>query len=372
LQGLSKGGVHLKKKRVSPMVIIMFILLIGGLMFLGMNQIKISKAMKSQGMLVNEQHKLIMELQEVIAEFRNPKNGVNYNGQLAVDGAQLINSAGSPIQLRGMSSHGIMWYPEFTNYRAIATTKQFGANVFRIAMYIDQEKGYVYNPKESKLALYMALENTLGADMYAIVDWHVLRDENPLKYVREAVNFFEEVSSRYADEPGVIYEICNEPNGETSWADIKLYSDQVIPVIRNHSPNAVILVGTPNYSSDIKKAVDDPLSYDNIMYTYHFYTGYSGDGFKSNLRYALENNTPVFVTEWGLNYDPGTTIINYNRAEEFLTLLNDYKISWVNWSLCNKDEVYSAISPSDTRISGWSIDELTETGEFIFKALSLE
>jgi hypothetical protein len=218
----------------------------------------------------------------------------------------------------------------------------------------------------------MALENTLGADMYAIVDWHVLRDENPLKYVREAVNFFEEVSSRYADEPGVIYEICNEPNGETSWADIKLYSDQVIPVIRNHSPNAVILVGTPNYSSDIKKAVDDPLSYDNIMYTYHFYTGYSGDGFKSNLRYALENNTPVFVTEWGLNYDPGTTIINYNRAEEFLTLLNDYKISWVNWSLCNKDEVYSAISPSDTRISGWSIDELTETGEFIFKALSLE
>ncbi len=323
-------------------------------------------------MIIVEQEELIEGLYEMIAELSMPKNGVKYNGQLSVEGLHLVNDVGEAIQLRGMSSHGIMWFPEFTNYRAIATTKSFGANVFRIAMYTDQEKGYVYNPKESKSALYMALENTLGADMYAIVDWHVLRDENPLKYVDEAVEFFGEVSSRYANEPGVIYEICNEPNGDTSWGDIKNYADQVIPIIRNNSPNAVILVGTPNYSTNIIKAVDDPLPYDNIMYTYHFYTGYSGDGFKRNLSYALENNTPIFVTEWGLSYDTGTALVNYDRAIVFLDFLNDNNISWVNWSLCNKDEVYSVISPSDFRISGWKLEELTENGKFVFKALSME
>ena len=37
---------------------------------------------------------------------------VAINGQLQVVGTKLTNQNGYPIQLRGMSSHGIQWYSQ--------------------------------------------------------------------------------------------------------------------------------------------------------------------------------------------------------------------------------------------------------------------
>ncbi len=41
------------------------------------------------------------------------------HGQLQVIGNQLCNQYGQPIQLRGMSSHGLQWYPQFVNYDSL-------------------------------------------------------------------------------------------------------------------------------------------------------------------------------------------------------------------------------------------------------------
>lgn len=317
-----------------------------------------------------EQQEKIVALQEEIEELKNPKNGVKYNGALGVVGSNLINKKGEVIQLRGLSSHGLMWFPEFTNYRAIETTKKYGANVFRIALYTDQEKGYIYNPDEAKRLLFMALENTLGADMYGIVDWHILEDGDPNQYVEQAMAFFDEVSARYANEPGVIYEICNEPNGDTTWEEIKAYANKIIPVIRNNAPDAIILVGTPKFCTDIKKVVEDPLEYKNILYTYHLYTAYNKGDYKEKIEYALENKIPLFVSEWGINHEKETGTIAYEKAEAFLDFLNQNDISWVNWSLCNKQEEYSVISASSLRLCQWEDKDLTENGRFIMKALS--
>ena len=208
------------------------------------------------------------------------KNGIEKNGQLLVKGTNLVNEKGEIIRLKGMSSHGLMWYPEYINTRSLNTLSQYGANVIRLAMYTDQNKGYIYNKKESMKNLLQGIENALGADMYAIVDWHTLKDNNPNMHIEEAKEFFDEISTRYKNETGVIYEIFNEPNGETSWEDIKEYANNIIPIIRKNSPNAIILVGTPNYCVDIKSAINDPLEYENIMYTYHLYTGTSDGGYK--------------------------------------------------------------------------------------------
>lgn len=318
---------------------------------------------------LREQQEKIIALQEAIEELKNPKNGVKYNGALRVVGTELVNKKGEAIQLRGLSSHGIMWFPEFTNYRAIATTKKYGANVFRIALYTEQENGYIYNPDEAKKLFFMALENTLGADMYAIVDWHTLKDENPNQYVKQAMAFFDEVSARYAHEPGVIYEICNEPSGDTTWEEIKEYAHKVIPVIRKNAPDAIILVGTPKFCTDIKKVAEDPLDYKNILYTYHLYTAYNEGDYKEKIEYVLEEGIPLFVSEWGINHEKEEDAIAYEKAEAFLDFLNEKNISWVNWSLCNKQEEYSVISPSSSRLSNWAEKDLTENGRFIMKAL---
>lgn len=80
------------------------------------------------------------------------------------------------------------------------------------------------------------------------------------------------MTEKLKGEKHVLYEICNEPNSGCSWEDIKTYANEVIPVIRENAPEAVILVGTPTWSQKIEKPQNDPITgYDNIMYTLHFY-----------------------------------------------------------------------------------------------------
>ena len=109
-------------------------------------------------------------------------------------------------------------------------------------------------------------------DMYVLIDWHILSDCNPETYKKEAKEFFAEMSAEYAEYNNILYEICNEPNGQTSWEQIKAYAEEIIPVIRENDKDGIIIIGTPNWSQYVKEAAANPITgYDNIMYTLHFY-----------------------------------------------------------------------------------------------------
>ncbi len=298
--------------------------------------------------------------------------GVAANGQLSVKDGRLVNRHGQPVQLRGMSSHGLMWYPAYVNAQAMLTIKKRGANLFRAAMYTDHDSGG-YNGGDrarifNKLMMFMAVENALACDMYIIVDWHLLKEENPLKTVDSAVSFFDEMAYRYRHEPGVIFEICNEPNGPTTWDDIRAYADQVIPVIRKHSPKAVIVVGTPEFSSDLRSVRRAPLSHNGVMYAYHFYTGHKKYYYKEEITAMLEAGLPVFVSEWGVGPDPDTGRPDVEEVPAFLDFLKRHKISWANWSLSNTDEASSAIKANVIDLSGWKPEDLTLSGTIVFDA----
>lgn len=288
--------------------------------------------------------------------------------RLQVKSGELVNGQGESVQLTGMSSHGILWYSEYTNANALRTLKEYGANTFRIAVYSDDENGgYVQQKEETLRRTYMAIENTISMDLYAIVDWHVLRDCNPLTNQAHALEFFEQISAHYGDCPNLIYEICNEPNTNTSWDDIYAYANAVIPVIRNHAPNAVIIVGTPGYSYSVESVFERPLEFENVMYSFHFYAGQHDTYYNELFNRCDRNDIPVFVSEWGINYDlKGEPALS--QAETFVTVLNRRNISWVGWSLCNKEEVFSAIKPDCTKLSGWELDDLTAVGKVFFEA----
>lgn len=303
-------------------------------------------------------------------------DGPSLNGWLQVQGAQLTNAAGDPFRLRGMSSHGIAWYPQYSELAAIATTKTYGANLFRVAMYVDDTPGNyttdASDKEENEKTMFAAIDNALSLDMYVIADWHVMEDGNPLNRVDDAVDFFGRLSAKYASEPGVIYEICNEPNGDgVTWEVISAYADQVIPVIQANAPDALILVGTPEFSSDLKSAMSQPLPHENIMYAYHYYSSTLDKSYATVLDRAWEEKFPVFVTEWGMgNGETALTEEEKQAATEFLVYTEAHKLSWVNWSLCNKDESFSAILPDVSSTSGWTVDDLTPSGQLIFSAFN--
>lgn len=300
-------------------------------------------------------------------------NGVWFHGGLAVDGGRLVGQYGEDVQLRGVSSHGILWYPQYGNYRSLETLHAAGANVFRIAMYTSGGKGYDKYPDESYTAARGILENALATDMYVIIDWHVLDDKDPNVYIDQAISFFDKISALYAGEPAVIYEICNEPNSGTSWDAVKNYAERVIPVIRKNSPDAVILVGTPHYSTGIKEAADAPLDFKNVLYSYHYYADSSQSDFEASVKYAMGKGIGIFVSECGIGNNITQEDASYqpliDKYGVFLDFLDREGISWVSWALSNKDEGNSLLKPEAQAWSGWTAADLTGYGQYVFARL---
>ena len=295
---------------------------------------------------------------------------VTTHGQLSVSGTQLVDKNGAPYQLRGMSTHGLTWFPDYVNENAFRTLRdEWKTNVVRLAMYIDEwgnGQCYMNNKAGSKELLEKGVELCIKLDMYVIIDWHVLNPGNPNAYTEEAKSFFTEMSQKYADYPNIIYEICNEPNGEVGWSSmVKPYAEQIIPVIRANDSDAVIIVGTPTWSQDIDQALNDPLDGDNIMYALHFYAATHTDWLRDRLKTCVNGGLPVFVSEFGVCDASGNGANNLDQAEKWLSLLDELGISYCNWSLANKDESASAFKPSAGSNGDWSEGDLTESGKWI-------
>ena len=314
----------------------------------------------------------LKDANDKIAYYEDENYGIKAYGRLQVKGTKLCGENGEQVQLKGMSTHGISWYPRYTNAAAIKALKNVGANVIRLAVYSDENESYLYEADENKNYLYNAIENALVQNMYVIVDWHVLRDENPNKYKANAKEFFEEISSHYGNNNGIIYEICNEPNGGTTWDEIYDYAMEIIPIIRKNAPDAVIIVGTPEFSFDVEEVESKPLQYENIMYAFHVYVDVtSKDVSNMNwLKRKLDTKLPIFVTEWGITDEDNEGGKLYeDRAVAFIDMMEERGISWCNWSLSNKDEIYSMFKPGCTKYSGWTEDDLTFSGSIVLEGL---
>ena len=298
------------------------------------------------------------------------------NGALSVKGTQLVDEKGQAVQLRGVSTHGIAWFPDFVNRDAVMQlSNDWGANLFRIAMYTDENGGYCTDGDKEKLKKLVAdgVGYAKQADMYVIVDWHVLHDQNPLTHKDEAIRFFDEMSGKFKDENHVIYEICNEPNGDTTWEDVKAYAEEVIPVIRNNAKDAVILVGTPTWSQEIDKPQKDPITgYDNIMYTLHFYAATHKEDLQNKMKDAIVAGTPVFVSEYGLCDASGNGGNDLAQAEIWVDTLDQLGVSYAVWSFCNKNETSALIASSCQKTSGFTEGDLSESGKWVYALLHEE
>ena len=295
------------------------------------------------------------------------QGGVKENGTLQVVGTQLCNENGDPVVLRGMSSHGLQWYGQFVSSQAMANTAAYGANVFRLAMYTG-EGGYLSQKEAMKEKVHAAVADAVANNMYVIIDWHILSDGNPMDHVEEAVAFFSEMARQYAETPNVLYEICNEPNGNVSWAkDVKPYAEKVVAAIREHS-DGIILIGSPTWSQDIHLPAADPVEGENLMYTLHFYAGTHGKGLQERLENALADGLPVFVSEWGASRADGSGGVFPEETKVWLELLKEHSISWCGWSLCDKNETSAALKPGTPPYKAWTGEELSDSGKLMFGA----
>lgn len=293
-------------------------------------------------------------------------------GKLHVDGTQLVGENGEPVTLFGISTHGLAWFPQYVNADLFGELSGWGANVMRLALYTDEYGGYCSGGDQAQLwnLVLDGVRFATDADMYVIVDWHILSDNNPWDHVDEAKKFLSAISAELSDHDNVLYEICNEPNGSTSWEDVRSYASEVIPLIRENDPDAVIIVGTPEWSQRVDQAVENPLNEQNVMYALHFYAATHRDDLRSRMVSAVQAGLPVFVTEFGICDASGNGAIDEASADTWLAAMDELGISRVMWNLSNKNESSAMIWSGCDKVSGLDDADLSQAGLWIKERLA--
>ena len=291
----------------------------------------------------------------------------------------MVDQNGVPTQLRGASTHGMHWFPQYVNQNAFQTLRDdWGINMVRLVCYPRDggSVGYLTGGDSTKQQLDTLIQN--GVDyatklgMYALVDWHV-HAYNPNEYLKEAKIFFTKYATMYKDHDNVLYEICNEPTG-TNWysgngKDLYTYCSEVIKTIRAIDPDAIIICGTNTWSQDVDQVAAKPmkaLGYENIMYTFHFYSATHKENLMEKVRLATKDGTPIFVTEFGICSADGNGSYDTENADRWIALLDELNISFACWSYSNCNEKSAYFKSSCSNAGGdWTADDLTTTGKWL-------
>jgi endoglucanase len=293
------------------------------------------------------------------------------NGQLHVCGVKLCNERDEVIQLRGMSSHGLQFFPDCVNERSLAALRtDWNADLIRLSMYV-QEGGLETDPAGFTAKVNGLVDQAVAQGLYVIVDFHILTPGDPNANLALAQPFFADIAARHADEPNIIYEVANEPNG-VSWDAIKGYAEKVIPVIRAADPDGVVLVGTRGFSSlgvsegsDETEVINDPVNAENVMYTFHFYAASHKDLQRETVARAARS-LPLFVSEFGTQTFTGDGANDLASATTWLDLLKSLSISYAMWSFSDGAESNSAFVRGTCAGADFAgPDVLTESGRFI-------
>lgn len=294
-------------------------------------------------------------------------------GRLKVVNGKLCDRKGDPVMLRGVSSHDLIGSESFLNdelFRELA--EEDGVNLFRLAVYTYGVGiiGYCTQGDRDRYKADVAKGVELAAahDMYVIIDWHVLSEGDPNFYLEEAKTFFAEMAEACKDRENILYEICNEPNG-VDWPAVKTYAEAVIPVIRERDPEAVIIVGNPDWSKDLDSVAADPLAFENVMYTLHFYAATHGQAFRDMTERVSGAGLPVFVTEYGVTAASGGLPRDLESADAWIELLEQEKISYCMWSFSKVNEACSAIRWNVPKYSGFEQEDYTDTGLWLLDTL---
>lgn len=287
---------------------------------------------------------------------------VEKHGQLSISGTNLVDSKGEIIVLRGMSLFWSQWGGQYYNEETIKWLRDdWKCTVVRLAMGVEGG-GYLENSYAEYQKITTAIDACIKLGIYVIVDWH---DHHAESHLNESINFFNNISLKYGNNPNILYELYNEPLA-VSWKDvIKPYAQAVVNTIRKNDSKNVIIVGTPNWSQDVDDVINNRIIDQNTAYSLHFYTSTHKDWLRNKAIKAINAGIPLFVSEWGLSEANGTGAINQSESSSWLSFLEQYNLSWCNWSIINKDESSAALLPTTTNLSGWSDNQLSESGKII-------
>lgn len=299
---------------------------------------------------------------------------VSENGALKRQGSKIVGAHGKEVQLAGPSLYWSIWGGQnyYTNGAVTTVAADWNASLIRAAIAVENAGGYLEKPAQQITYAKSVIDAAIANGIYILVDWH---DHNANLHIPEAKNFFSQLAEAYKNTPNVIWEIWNEPdntsgtgtNGADTWDDIRNYADSILPVIRQHSSN-LIVVGTPNWSADPATAAANPLNDSNVAYALHFYAGTHGASVRKNAESAMSKGAAVFITEFGTTDASGgktDSTLFFDETKTWLDWADFNGISWANWSLSAINEPCSELNSGASTTGVWTDSDLSTSGKWI-------
>jgi endoglucanase len=289
-------------------------------------------------------------------------------GQLRVEGTSLVDQAGNPAQLKGVSTMWLNWERNYSGSKEALRWMRdnWGLSVIRAAMGVEPVGAFLSNPSSMIAQVRTVVRNAIDVGVYVIIDWH---DHEGEAHQAEASEFFAQMSAEFGEFPNVLYETYNEPV-RVAWSSVvKPYHEAVSAVIREQDPDNIIIMGTPFWSQAVDEAAADPVAGTNLMYTVHFYSCEHGPVQRARAQNAFDAGLSIFVTEWGATAANGGTDASGPTCEDEAQLWHDFMdergISWTAWKLDGCADLSCLLRAQAPRNGGWTAEWLNGHAPFV-------
>ena len=108
---------------------------------------------------------------------------VDVNGQLKIEGANIVNKNGDPYQLRGISSYYINECADIFTDDVISTLGyDWGCDVVRLAFNgdVNDDPGYAKAEEEYFNKICQITDALIDQGLYVIIDWQILKVKPPI------------------------------------------------------------------------------------------------------------------------------------------------------------------------------------------------
>ena len=307
---------------------------------------------------------------------------------LQVEGTVLY-AGDEPFCARGVSFGWHNIWPRFYNEAAAEKiVSVWGAPILRAAIGVDDHAksdnpdchgGYITEPEFALECLCSVIDGAVRSGAYVIVDWH-----SHTLHKAEAEEFFAKVAELYKDCPNVIYELFNEPVSrefedsrdyseptqeslDAYWAELKDYAESIISIIdKTSSCHPLILMGCPRWDQAIDAAARNPITtYDNLMYTVHFYAATHKGWLRDRTDRAIEAGLPVFISECAACEASGDGPVDEESWNEWNDWAAERGITMLTWSISDKAETCSMFTPEASSEGPWSDDVIKPWGKTV-------
>ena len=286
--------------------------------------------------------------------------------ELAVRGNRLVNKTGAEVWLQGVAVPSLSWMAagEHVMESVAVAVEEWGANVIRLPLHSQfwfATATEPWNRRADGGEAYRALVDRVVADAnahgcYVVLDLHEYRAAT-----ESHARFWRDCAKRYANRPGVLFDILNEPHGISwrEWRDggvlkdgggdapseteegrdvrVSIGMQKLVETVRATGARNVIIAGGLDWSYDCSGilegyALQDP-SGNGIAYSVHVYP-WKGDWQKKFLDCA--EKYPLFLGEVGcmLKKMPFEQTLKdpYRWAPDMLACIQKRRLNWTAWS----------------------------------------